>query len=173
MKKIIKNNLFGFILGILVCSGIVYAASYYAKDVTYNPTDASWEVSNVNDALDDLYTNIKDKEMELLWENTTNDGFVSGGTIELDLSNYRYIVLELMNSTNNIILMRVNEDDTSLPYPNDTYIGGGSNPQIYSRRYTVNENGVVVYVGWFYHGEASTWYSGRNYIAPKKIYGVK
>ena len=59
MKKIIKNNMFGFILGILLCGGIVYAASYYAKDVTYIPTDASWEVNNVNDAINSLYDSQK------------------------------------------------------------------------------------------------------------------
>ena len=56
MKKFIKNNIFGFILGIILCSGIVYAASYYAKDISYEPTDASWEVNNVSEALNDLHT---------------------------------------------------------------------------------------------------------------------
>ena len=51
MKKLIT----GFILGIITCSGIVYAANYLASDISYEPTDASWEVSNVNDALNDLY----------------------------------------------------------------------------------------------------------------------
>ena len=56
MKNFIRNNLFGFLIGMILCSGIVYAASlYYAKDVTYDPIDASWEVNNINDALDDLY----------------------------------------------------------------------------------------------------------------------
>jgi len=51
MKKI----LLGIIIGGLIFGGIVYAASYYAKDVTYEPSDASWEVNNVNDAINDLY----------------------------------------------------------------------------------------------------------------------
>jgi len=55
MKKLIT----GFILGIIACSGIVYAANYLASDISYEPTDASWEVNNVNDALNDLYENSK------------------------------------------------------------------------------------------------------------------
>ena len=49
MKKLI----IGFILGIILCSGIVYASSLYkAIDISYNKEN--WEVSNVNDALDEL-----------------------------------------------------------------------------------------------------------------------
>ena len=52
MKKIIKNNVLGFILGAIIFSGItVYATSYLAKDVTYKDT-------NVETALNDLYDNL-------------------------------------------------------------------------------------------------------------------
>lgn len=51
MKKLIT----GFILGIITCSGIVYAVNYLATNISYTPANNSWEVSNVNDALDDLY----------------------------------------------------------------------------------------------------------------------
>ena len=54
-----KKFILGAIVGILLCSGIVYAASYYAKDVQYEPKDTSWEVSNVNEALNSLYENYK------------------------------------------------------------------------------------------------------------------
>ena len=62
MKNLITKNLFGFILGIIICSGIVYAANYYATDISYKPTDASWEVNNVNDALNDLYDTLNGKK---------------------------------------------------------------------------------------------------------------
>ena len=46
--------IFSLIIGIVLSSGIVYAASLYkAKDISYNKEN--WEVTNVNDALDDLY----------------------------------------------------------------------------------------------------------------------
>ena len=51
MKKI----LLGIMIGILLCSGIGYAATLYnATDVLYESTDTSWEVDNVNDALNSL-----------------------------------------------------------------------------------------------------------------------
>lgn len=53
MKKFIRNNIFGFLIGIILCSGIVYAASYFASDISY--TKDGWEVNNVKDAIDDLY----------------------------------------------------------------------------------------------------------------------
>lgn len=63
MKKIrdfIKSNIkvfIGIIIGILVTSGVVYAAVLIdASDVTYTPSNSEWGVSNVSDALDDLYT---------------------------------------------------------------------------------------------------------------------
>ena len=52
MRKFIKNNIFGFILGIILCSWIVYASGLYsAKDIAYNKNS---EVTNVNDALDEI-----------------------------------------------------------------------------------------------------------------------
>ena len=67
MKKIIKNNIFGFLIGIILYSGVVYAANLYkAVDVKYDPTDTSWEVSNVNDALNDLYDKQKNSTKKAL-----------------------------------------------------------------------------------------------------------
>ena len=57
-----KKFILGAIVGILLCSGIVYAASYYAKDVQYEPKDTSWEVSNVNEAINSLYENSKSND---------------------------------------------------------------------------------------------------------------
>ena len=52
-------------IGILLSGGIVYATNYLAKDVSYQPSDASWEVSNVNDALDDLYELSDGRELKV------------------------------------------------------------------------------------------------------------
>lgn len=55
MKKIC----FGFILGILVTGGIVYAASLIdSNKVSYTPSNSNWQVANVQDAIDNLYENI-------------------------------------------------------------------------------------------------------------------
>lgn len=68
MKKII----FGIITGIILCGGIVYATSYYAKDVSYEPSDASWDVSNVNEALNELYELTDTTNIEVRYAETTD-----------------------------------------------------------------------------------------------------
>jgi len=50
-----KKMLLGFILGLLIWGGIVYATSYFAKDISYQPSDETWNVSNVNEAINSLY----------------------------------------------------------------------------------------------------------------------
>ena len=59
MKRIlnlIKNNIFGFIIGIVVASSVsvIAATVYYSNQVSYTPTDTTWNVENVKDALDEL-----------------------------------------------------------------------------------------------------------------------
>ena len=61
--KIKQKFLFQIIIGILLSSGLVYAASFYANDIRYEPIDTNWEVSNVEDALNDLYNKAKTKEI--------------------------------------------------------------------------------------------------------------
>ena len=73
MKKII-NSLFMFMLGGIIFGSIVYAASYYAKDVLYIPEDTSWEVSNVEEALNDLYSDSNDDKVEIIEIGTCNFG---------------------------------------------------------------------------------------------------
>lgn len=70
MKKIFdtKTIITFIISGILFGSIGVYAASYYAKDVSYQSSDASWEVSNVNDALNELYKFKNQLGLKLLYE---------------------------------------------------------------------------------------------------------
>ena len=66
-----KKFILGTIFGITISVGVVYAASYYAKDVSYQPNDASWEVSNVNDAINSLYDNVT--ELKSLGDATASD----------------------------------------------------------------------------------------------------
>lgn len=72
MKKIFKNRLFIFILGVLMTSVSVYAVSYLATDVTYSPKDTNWRVDNVHDALDELYET---------YNNGSTDGSASSGLV--------------------------------------------------------------------------------------------
>ena len=53
--KIIKNNLFGFIMGIVLCGGVGIVLALTGTDITYT-TSHNTNVTNVKGALDDLYT---------------------------------------------------------------------------------------------------------------------
>ena len=67
MKKIFNNKMFIVIICAVVFTSIgAYAANLYnAIDIIYTPTDSSWDVSNVHDALNDLYTTRKGSKLEL------------------------------------------------------------------------------------------------------------
>ena len=88
MKKVIfklkNNSLFTFILGIMLCSGIVYAASYYAIDISY--INENSEVDNVNDALDELYE--KANEQKITFVNNGASYTANGTSKTIDLSSY-------------------------------------------------------------------------------------
>ena len=87
MKKIFdtKTIITFIISGILFGSIGVYAASYYAKDVSYQSSDASWEVSNVNDALNELYQNISNGNAYIFTHNTSNG--THSYTVEKNMKN--------------------------------------------------------------------------------------
>ena len=73
MKKIIKNPILMFLLGAIIFGSIgpVLAYTLTASQVTYISPDASWHVSNVEDAVDQLY------EKTLYGDATEND-IISG-----------------------------------------------------------------------------------------------
>ncbi len=58
MKKILKSKIFIVIITMIICiSGTLYAANvYYANTIKYTPSDSSWNVTNVSDALNSLYS---------------------------------------------------------------------------------------------------------------------
>ena len=64
MKNVIKNPVFTFILGVIITGSIsgVVALSYKAKDVEFTPSDSSWNVNTVEDALKDLKVAKEHKE---------------------------------------------------------------------------------------------------------------
>ena len=51
-----KKFLLGILLGIIISYSVVYAAStlYSSSEVSYTPSDSSWSVGNVKEALDNL-----------------------------------------------------------------------------------------------------------------------
>ena len=62
MKKIFrKSNIFSFLLGAVIFSGITGVTAYtiLASDVGFTPKNNSWKVDNLSDAIDDLYAKAK------------------------------------------------------------------------------------------------------------------
>ena len=63
LKSKISIFVVGILTGLLIFGGIVYAATLYkATDISYEPTDESWGVNNVSEAMDDLKNQIKELE---------------------------------------------------------------------------------------------------------------
>ena len=96
MKKInIKSFIIGIFIGVLISSGVVYAATLIdSKDVTYTPSDNEFDASNVETALNELYTKITTNTDELNSE-------VERLETELDSSSTVYYVGATTNITAN------------------------------------------------------------------------
>ena len=56
MKKILNNKLFIFLLGVFLTSGLVYAGSILATNIEYDNTNSGINATNVQDAIDKLYS---------------------------------------------------------------------------------------------------------------------
>ena len=57
ISKLRNNTIFGFVLGVILCGSLVYASGLYnANDIKYESKDTSWNVSNVNQAINSLYS---------------------------------------------------------------------------------------------------------------------
>ena len=58
-KKIIIISIISFVIGLCVAGSIciVIAAVYNASDISYSPINNAWNVSNVQEAINDLYEN--------------------------------------------------------------------------------------------------------------------
>lgn len=61
-----KKTILGVVLGIVIgATTTVVASTLLASNVSYTPKDKNWKVSNVEDAIDDLYSNGGGKTIEL------------------------------------------------------------------------------------------------------------
>ena len=80
VKNIRNRNIFSFLLGVILGAIIfgeiitVLAATLLAKDVAYTPEETSWNVDNVEDAINDLYIRAKDyKKLDTTTTATSNN----------------------------------------------------------------------------------------------------
>ncbi|MBR1718086.1 MAG: hypothetical protein IJ715_02305, partial [Bacilli bacterium] len=55
-----KKYIVGLLVGILLSGTVVFAANYlyHANEVSYTSNNKNWDVDNVKDALDELYSKI-------------------------------------------------------------------------------------------------------------------
>lgn len=80
MKKIITSRIFSFILGAIIFSGVtVFAYSISSKDIKFTPTDSSWEVDNVEEAMNSLYDKAKNFDVNLATDVTASSNSVMNG----------------------------------------------------------------------------------------------
>ena len=83
MKKFLKSYCVGFIISVLLC-GSVYAATYFASsDVTYDNGVSGLKSENVQDAIDELYT-------ECTKEPTAGETIIENAGLEKDPYECRY-----------------------------------------------------------------------------------
>lgn len=79
MKKNLKRNLFiFFIFAFGITAGVGAAVVYYSQEISYTPTDSTWNVSNVKEALDSLYT-VKTGLDEIKAYGTATAGQIASG----------------------------------------------------------------------------------------------
>ena len=75
MKINLKSLVLGLLIGVIMTSGIVYAATLIdSSAVSYSPDDETWNVDNVETALDDLFdsvNNINPGSEYLRWDEET------------------------------------------------------------------------------------------------------
>lgn len=96
--EVMKRVFLGIIIGIILCSGLVYGATLYnANDISYTTSDDI--ETNVNDALNELYNVIVESSVDNLKVDILSTGFngtyYDNGNQRLDITlskDYKFIV---------------------------------------------------------------------------------
>lgn len=166
MKKIFKNPIFMFVLGLIIAGvGGVVAVNINANNVEYTSVDENWNVSSVNEAIDDLYLHT-DAALKpiLLWTNPNPSASFAAQTISLDLSDYKYVILTVISGTGYDYTPRAS---SILPVLDDYQeeMGVAAAGTRSARFVIARPMGIT-----FSTSNAS---SGNNFTIPYKIYGVK
>ena len=115
MKKInIKSLIIGIFIGVLISSGVVYAATLIdSKDVTYTPSDNEFDANNVSDALNTLYNRVSALESSsstVYYVGTTTDFSANSSTsynIKTKFPNIDYTTL----TKNNFLVVSIGIPD--------------------------------------------------------------
>lgn len=98
MKSFLKKNIklfVGIIVGIILSSGVVYAIN--ANLIEYTPQDENWNVNNVTDALNNLYTEKHFSAVTFLGKNTVNGNTTMTYTFNEDVD-LGFVVITASNN---------------------------------------------------------------------------
>ena len=96
MKKIFKNPIFTFILGVLISSGVVYAVNILSANVEYDNSQSGIEATTVEGAINELYKGVEAK----LPLNTFDESLIAQtrtyqhpSSVSLDLTKGKYLIV--------------------------------------------------------------------------------
>ena len=100
MKKIFKSRVFAFVLGALLFGsiGVVSAYTILANDIGYTPSDTTWEVDNVKDAIDELYIKKQLSSVSLAGKESITGNTTMTYTFQEDIE----LGLVIVSASNNI-----------------------------------------------------------------------
>lgn len=102
-----KKFLLGIIAGLLISSTVVFASNYlyHADEVSYDPQNTNWHVSNVDEAIEELYDKVNDSKVELIGQYSGNQN--------IDVSSYK----KDNDTVDNFIVEFVSVPDTGVASP--------------------------------------------------------
>ena len=173
MKKVLKSNVFAFILGALIFGGIGAVSAYaiLASDIGFTPKDSTWkksdgtDITNVKDAIDELYlnSNLALKPV-LLWTNSNLSSNFAAQTLSLDLSNYKYVIIVSRTSTTQDYKNRAS---SILPVGGTAFTGVGVSRDRAIRYAKASTTGIEFKIANYGLDEDNT------FSIPYKIYGIK
>lgn len=117
MKKLFKrSNIFSFLLGALIFTGITSVAAYsiFANDIGYTPKDTTWkksngeDITNVEDAINELYTKSNKEILNKFTISIDSDSYSTTRIGRFDLNfagsitdNYKYFKVLSVNKLGN------------------------------------------------------------------------
>ena len=171
-----KKYIIGFIAGAIIFGTIgVYAATQiYARQVSYDDT-------TVDQALDDLYKKANERsDMKLLWTNPNPSAEFAPQTLNINLSDYKYVVITSTFGGNGLTNDYFDGHKSLIEVgttSNITGVHGGSNGLNHSHGIAATTREVIVTTssiefkkGNFYNGTNN---QSNNYAVPLYIWGIK
>lgn len=133
LKKLFNSKIFCFLLGgIIFCSITVLATSVLAKEIVFVPDDTTWEVNNVEDAINSLYSNNDNIRLVSAFVSRFKDFSAVAASVSLVDNDY-------VNVDDNIVTIKETGN-----YKLFYYVFRGYNVYKYTYEYVINEVGTNV-----------------------------